>query len=208
MPYAFLLDMHRINDAPLPIAVGEYVHAAFFDLLARSNGDLATRLHAPVERRPFTLALQGKSRKGQGDVLLRVTILDDALFTSMMEALLICGHPLDVRLGEAQFSITRAITASDSHPWTGCVRYTDLVNQSLPVETVILRFATPTVFRSQGRDVLWPDPRLVWQSWARAWQPYGNNEYLARIRSKASVTYRFAQRTRRILKNYVVFPQN
>ncbi len=57
MPDAFLLTLRRLNNAPLPVHAGDVVHAAFYELLARGDADLAERLHAANARKPFTVYL-------------------------------------------------------------------------------------------------------------------------------------------------------
>lgn len=39
-----------------------------------------------------------------------------------------------------------------------------------PVQRVALRFRSPTVFRNMGREILRPDPRLVFYSYLRCWE--------------------------------------
>ncbi len=51
MPYALVLPLKPINDAPLPRTAGECAHAAFFDFLARADPILAEELHACADRK-------------------------------------------------------------------------------------------------------------------------------------------------------------
>lgn len=177
MPHAMVLPLERANDAPLPPGAAELTHAAFFDLLRRADASLAERLHADAERKPFTLGPLRDARKG-GGAALRLTFLDDRLFPAFAGALLSGGLEAGLRVGEARFVITGLLTTPGAHPLAGCARYPDLLRAAQEAETVpetlLLRFATPTVFRSQKRDVLWPEPRLVWQSWARTWNAHAD----------------------------------
>jgi CRISPR-associated endoribonuclease Cas6 len=180
MPNAIVIPLQRTNDAPLPAAVGEYTHAAFFALLRQADPELAARLHANPERKPFTLSAVQEERRerpcaGQ-NARLRVTFLDDSLFPLFAGALLRGGLQEGLRIGQARFLLTGLLTTEGSHPQAGHAAYTELLERTQGVQTVAIHFASPTLFRSQGQDVLWPAPRYVWQSWLRAWNSYAGVE--------------------------------
>jgi CRISPR-associated endoribonuclease Cas6 len=168
MPYAIVLPLRQTNEVPLPTAADEYAHAAFFDLLARIDPALATQLHDLADRKPFTFCL---FREPHIDtpVRLRLTCLENALFPVLADALLRGAAQDGIRIGDAHFSLTCLLTTANAHPLAGSARYAELWTEAQAAETVRVRFVSPTVFRSQRRDILWPEPRLVWQSWARAW---------------------------------------
>ena len=172
MPHAMVLPLQRVNDAALPYDVGECTHAAFFTLLKSADAALADRLHGSEDRKPFTLMLPPERRRPHvGDTCsLRLTFLDDALFPVLAGALLAGGLEDGLRIGQAQFLVTGLLTTPATHPLAGHATYANLVSKAAPEPMIALRFRTPTVFRSQKEDVLWPEPRLVWGSWARAWQ--------------------------------------
>src|SRR5690242_18871791 len=114
MPNAIVIPLQRTNDAPLPAAVGEYTHAAFFALLKQADPALAARLHACPERKPFTLSAVREERRGRPcagqSASLRVTFLDDGLFPLFAGALLRGGLQEGLRIGPAQFLLTGLLT--------------------------------------------------------------------------------------------------
>lgn len=169
MPHALILPLQPLDNLPPPSEAGEYAHAAFFALLAQADAGLADRLHASGERKPFTLCPLFRDRARPGDgAALRLTLLDQELLPAMLAGLLTAQSEPTIRLGHASYQITSVLTTRQAHPLAGSVTYQHL--RELPArETLRLRFLTPTVFRSQKRDVLWPEPRLLWQSWVRAW---------------------------------------
>jgi CRISPR-associated endoribonuclease Cas6 len=176
MPNAIVIPLQRTNDAPLPAAGGETAHAAFFTLLKEANPELAARLHANPDRKPFTLSAviedrRGRPRAGQS-AMLRVTFLDDSLFPHFAGALLGGGLQAGICVGQAQFMVTGLLATAGTHPQAGHAAYEDLAAQAKGVETLAIRFLSPTLFRSQGQDLLWPSPRHVWQSWIRAWNTH------------------------------------
>ncbi len=77
-----------------------------------------------------------------------------------------------MRLGRAQYALHDVLTTPDGHPDANSASFAHLWNRTPPADTLTLRFVTPTAFRSHDRDILWPDPRLLWQSWARAWNAH------------------------------------
>ena len=174
MPYALVLPLKPLNAAPVPAAVCDCVHAAFFALIDGVDPALAARLHGLEERKPFTLCPlyeEGRGRGGRVPVLsgLRLTLLDERLFGTVAHALM---QGAELRVGDALFAVTDILAIPDAHPLAGRVTYGELWERGDCPDTLTVHFGTPTVFRSQKRDVLWPEPRLAWQSWARAWQAF------------------------------------
>ncbi len=169
MPHALMLMMQPMDDALPPQDVGECAHAAFFALLAQADAGLAERLHTNAERKPFTLCplFRDRNRPSEG-CALRLTLLDEALLPAMLAGLLTSQASNVIRLGGACYRITSIQTTGQAHPLAGTASYRELLDAP-GREALRLRFSTPTVFRSQRRDVLWPEPRLLWQSWVRAW---------------------------------------
>lgn len=176
MPNAIVIPLQRTNAAPLPAAVGECTHGAFYTLIRQADPVLSARLHECPERKPFTLSgvqeERGK-RPGPGhSAHLRITFLDDSLFPLLAGALLRGGLQEGLRIGQAHFTLTGLLTTAGTHPLAGHIAYADLWERAQSVEALTLRFDSPTVFRSQGQAVLWPHPRHVWQSWLRAWNAF------------------------------------
>ncbi len=173
MPYSFILTLKRTNDAPLPNSLGEVVHAAFFKLLAGSCEEAGNALHALPERKPFTLYLLNGNQgahynRSEDDAHLRVTLLNDSLFAMIAGGLLACESQA-LHIGDAHFEMTGLLTHPSAHPLAGAGSYLSLWKDTAPAASVQMRFHTPSVFRFQKRDVRFPEPRLLWQSWARAW---------------------------------------
>ena len=184
MPCALVLPLKPLNSALVPPAVNDYAHAAFFALIAGVDAELAERLHGMEERKPFTLCPLYEEPRGRNTRSvcapvpsgLRLTLLDDALFAVVAHALLANVEGATLRLGNAHFAPTAVWLTADAHPLAGATGYGDLCRSGEMPETLSVHFETPTVFRSQKRDALWPEPRLLWQSWARAWTAFAPTE--------------------------------
>jgi CRISPR-associated endoribonuclease Cas6 len=176
MPNAMVIPLQRMNEAPLPAAVGECTHGALFALLSEADPELARRLHGNADRKPFTLSAVREDRRGRPQMgksaEVRLTFLDDDLFPLFAGALLRGALQTGLRIGQAQFMVTGLLTTEGTHPLAGHAAYGELAARARGAETLAIRFLSPTVFRSQGQDVLWPASRQVWQSWIRAWNAH------------------------------------
>ncbi len=176
MPYAVVAHA-SVDGSPVTGAAPHLAHAAFLDLVRRLDPALSNRLHAEAARKPFTVRLL--SLKGRADAnetnALRLTLLDDALFAPIVGGIL-QAQDVALRIGDSHIRITRIATHPDAHHLAGFATYEQISREAGPCSRIAMRFVSPTVFRSQGRDVLWPDPRLVWQSWVRAWNTHCDPE--------------------------------
>ena len=91
-----------------------------------------------------------------------------ALLITLFIALTLAGAPLRV---------TEIATETDQHPWAGRATYADLVQQYTLApgqhpRSVTLRFASPTLFRSGGRDLPLPLPHLVFHGYLNKWNGF------------------------------------
>lgn len=167
MPHAFLLHLTS-SDPRHPRYPGLYAHGLFFALLKKLDPDLASRIHA-APRKPFTLAVLG-NKEG---LELRVTTLDDELFTPLLKILLsesVHGLPL----GEQSFSLSKVVATPQGDPLAGFRTWQELA-QAEPTRWLRLHFSSPTVFTTSKADkrtrhTPLPDPFLVAKSLLSSWQ--------------------------------------
>ncbi len=176
MPQAVVLEL--IGEKT-PLYPGKYAHGLFFALLSQVDPGLASRLHE-APRKPFTLAPlgtwgQGRAQPegGMGRVLLRLTVLDDALFAPFLRALL-REAPSGVPLGDTPYRLSRVLANPEEHPLAGRSSWEGLrATPRRPQAT--FRFLTPTVFTTskpggRTRYTPLPDPRLILSSLLDKWQ--------------------------------------
>jgi len=178
MPYALVLLLQTSEGGSIPAISGDLLHAAFFDLVSRTDAALANSLHQEEARKPFTLGLIPLSTQADGfsRIGLRVTLLKEDLFPAFVRGLLDRGHRSQLRFGRAHYTVNDMLTTAALHPLAGCARYAEIWEEAEPKPSLTLRFDSPTVFRSFNRDVLLPDPRLIWQSWANTWNAFADEE--------------------------------
>lgn len=167
-----------------PASLARAAHAWLLQRIARSDPALAEALHAPDAPRPFTVSnLWGLGRGHEGRVnltpdrayWLRFTSLDAGMTAALEAALPQPGERLD--LAGACLTVQAVSTEQEQHPWAGRTTYAELLTHYTlrggpPPRGVTLRFASPTVFRSQGRDLPLPLPTLVFDGLLRKWNTF------------------------------------
>jgi len=75
------------------------------------------------------------------------------------------------------FDVIRVAGSEEEHPWAGKIGFDELYERWFSSEErltskVRMRFFSPTTFRSSGRNIPFPLPRLVFQSILNKWNRY------------------------------------
>ncbi len=171
--------LRPLTAGTVPLTQGNAIHAWFLHLVQQQAPSLAAWLHSQEQRKPFTTSpLQGAlSRQGTSALVspqhtywLRVTSLDPDLGAVLLA--IEAAPPSQVRLFQVAFEVCTVTSQAQAHPWAGQSTYEHLYTQvgaGPPAAQATLEFASPTVFRSQGRNLVLPSPRLIfsslWESW-------------------------------------------
>src|SRR6266700_3467495 len=173
--FSMLLRLHPTEPGLVSPSSGTQVQAAFLDMVRQGDPTLAEWLHAPNQRRPYTLGLlQGfnhlstaqleeammKNQPVQvmpGQVYwLRITMLDASIFGSFAQYLIANPRALTVRIGNARFEISRLLSTPDpgsaTRSWVAYSSFAELRASSPPQKHYHFEFATPTAF-SLGQKV-------------------------------------------------------
>lgn len=179
--YAAVLKLKAENDPIISPTQGHHAYALFLKLISQTNSKMADELHESAAAKPFTISpLQGKFQRAErslkiitgAEYWIRLTFLKEDLFACFMDATLkAASQPL--RLESAIFRIDRlAVTPSDS-PLCGHQHYENLLDGASLQRKISLQFLSPTAFRSKGkRNVLFPEPTLVFGSYLSKWQSF------------------------------------
>ena len=193
--FAIQLRLSPVEPGTVTLGAGNHIHAAFLDLLRQSDPALAEELHAPDQRRPFTLGLlqgfdhlteaQRTEAMARGTPMpvapgqiywLRVTLLDADIAASFTRAVLTNAHRLTLRLGNASFAVTRVIGAErDEAAWVGSASFATLFARNDAQRDYQFTFATPTAFslgqKAWGKEFkVFPEPADVFGCLARQWE--------------------------------------
>ena len=175
MPHALLLHLTPTRGAPTPKDLSLYAHGLFYHLLETLDPTLSARVHA-AKRVPFTLF----ARRRQESVVLRVTTLDDALFSPLLKVVLhesVSG----LSLGQDSYRVAHVLATPEGHPDAGHTSWEALLCAE-PTRWLELRFVTPTVFstsRSDGKRhyTPLPLPRLILKSLLNTFQTFSPQPY-------------------------------
>ncbi|MEA3340316.1 MAG: CRISPR system precrRNA processing endoribonuclease RAMP protein Cas6 [Chloroflexota bacterium] len=202
------------TDTPLtfPPHLGRASHAAFLRLISQTDPDLAERLHAPNQRRPFTCSnLWGVRRQGRSLTLapgasafLRFTGLTGEVSRHLQQ--LADEPPPHIELEGVKLTVQRATLDPDAHPWANHTTYEELAAvHLLPGEATShhaeLEFAAPTAFRSAGLTLPFPLPALVYGGLLGKWNefaPIAVSEDARRFAEECLAASRYKLSTRAI----------
>jgi len=167
----------------LPLFLGRASHAAFLQLTATLDPELAARLHTPNERRPFTCSnLMGGKRAGRSleltpaDALsLRFTGLNAEVSALLTE--LAAQPPPELEIDRAVFAVRGATVDPAGDPWAAQTSYEALASRRLLADGSTphfaeLEFVSPTAFRTGGHTLPVPLPRLVYGSLVDVWNQF------------------------------------
>lgn len=184
MPQAVVLEL---MGEKVPLYPGRYAHGLFFALLSQLDPELASRLHEAPQK-PFTLASLSPQGQGvtlsprgrSGVLLLRLTVLDEVLFSAFLQVLLEAA-PKGIPLGDTSYRLSRVLATPEDHPLAGRLSWEALRAVSRR-QQVTLHFISPTVFTTskpggRTRYTPLPDPRLILSSLLDKWQAHSPYPY-------------------------------
>jgi len=175
-----------VPTAPAPILgpLGRPAQGWFLSQVRRLNPRLADHLHNDDGPRPYTLStlldnrgrpIPAGTRLVPGDSCwLRLTSLEGELSQFILDRLMprLAGQ---VELYKMQFRVEGYTLDSAQHPWahsTDYARISEQLNSAPQQRTARLEFASPTAFRSYGRDLPLPLPGLLMRSYWERWNAF------------------------------------
>lgn len=178
--------MRAMNEGRLPLAVGEYGHAAFFHLIREVAPDFARALHDAGKRQPFTVSpLWGEMRrKGRewrvatgAECWMRFTILDPTLYASFSRYFADARFcPVTLNLGEVCLAVE--VVETQQGVWSGYTTFEQLLEGASADPVIPLRFHTLTAFHLGEREgvgsriAMFPEPALVFESLLAKWNTF------------------------------------
>lgn len=182
---AAVLTVTPLEESTGPAFAGRAVQAWFLELVRLFNPVLAGELHTGDGPRPYTVSdLVGVGPRRSGQRLLspersgwlRITTLTPELSAWLTERILPMLPGTHIDLGGTPVRIDQATVSPEVHQWAGQATPQALVTagslESQATRRVMLRFASPTTFRSQGSNVPFPLPDLVFGSLLNRWNAF------------------------------------
>lgn len=187
-----VINLRAQRAGQLPLAMGEYGHAAFLSIIREVAPDLAQVLHDRDERKPFTVSpllgrLQRRNRsvrvEREQHCWMRFTLLDPTLYTVFTRYFAeATTFTLKIKLGDIPFVVEDIIATQDGHGWSGYANFSDLLSEAECAEEIPLRFYSLTAFslgdteNGTARFALLPTPELVFESLCQQWNQFSDDE--------------------------------
>jgi len=192
----------------LPTWWGRAGQALALQVFDQLDPALAAALHDGSSLRPFTVStLMGRMQEGrldaEGSYALRFTGLTQPV-SQLLARAAEPGGPLapdaTLHLDYQPFRVTAV--QSDGHVWAGRAAYTELAAAILagkPPRQIGFLLASPTSFRSAGKQIPLPLPELVFGSLVDRWNAFAPLAFPAEVRRYAAeclAVARYSLRTR------------
>ena len=158
-----------IRPGSLQGAVNEALHGAFFHLLKDRDPASATHFHEAVAK-PFTIGVIGSGKIGAmatgQEWQIGINGLTDGANTAIDEAF---AKGTTVTLGKSTHRIARIATEESA-------TFEELVESGFAGSwtKVSLEALSATSFRRSGRQILWPDPGLVFGTLQKRWTEFSS----------------------------------
>jgi len=176
----FEIELEVLNDGGIPQTHGHMVHGLFFNILKQTNPELCKVLHSMNCTLPFTLSTMYKCGAHPGimtsavekgkRVCFRTGLFNDELISAVSLAMNKAMITRPISIADISMSI-KAIKLLDTED------IADLEQRAAKsadrLRTFRIDFQTLTCFRSEGRSLLFPEPRLVISSLYRSWEAAG-----------------------------------
>lgn len=182
---SFVICLEPLQPAFVDRNSGPLVHALFLNLVSQANPRLAEVLHQDTPTKPFTVsALQGKfGRTGRHLVTLtgnmywlRITTLSEPVFVALNKTLLsyFASHaPLS--FGDGSFRVADVrLEPTDSNPWGGISSFSEIYEKAAGDTTIALLFHSPTTFKQRGKNLPFPLPGVVFNSYLQKWNAFSS----------------------------------
>lgn len=184
--YSVTMGLKPRDTGGISAVKGSHIYAAIFKILRASSPGMAEELHDMDEQKPFTISLlrrktlKSKEPEDKTNCViysLRLTFLQGLFFAHFINSALSWGNN-DVQIGTANFKIEQIDTFSKDSTIPSFTKYTDILNNASNEHKIHLEFVSPTVFRSGGkRNVVFPEPQLVFGSLLNRWQAYSRIKF-------------------------------
>lgn len=179
--YSVKVTLRPLQEAVISPAHGYQLNALLLKILRLSAPAVAEELHDSDSAKPFTVSLlQGRSAPGERGFRVspesaynwRLTFLKSEIFTHFLAgALKWESQPAEV--GPATFLMEEINPALPRDYLTGFSSYGAILDHASARYQIEMEFLSPTAFRSSGkRNVIFPDPSLVFGSYFNRWQAF------------------------------------
>ena len=156
---------------------GEALHAFLFRTLKQYSSELASKIHNQTEQRPFSLSpplwdcefRQGYVVVSPGTTMtFGLAFLSEELLTASISAFLsVLQDGQVIRLARQSVILQNLDLCAGSFS-----SFSKILSNASPLPTITLEFVTPTSFRKNEMQVVFPQPELTFSSLLRRWNAF------------------------------------
>ncbi len=192
MPHSLVLNIIPQSPISPGYLTGRHIHALFLNLVSSVDAELGTYLHDAKSDKAFTLSpLQIQKRSPHNSrcqllwehqkpieagtpCWLRISLLDDTLFSKLTQLWLNLNPDRPWHLGSANLYVTSILgTPQSTQPWANACTYQQLYDRaSNENRTIAFQFATPVAFRQGKYDTALPTRESIFNSLLSRWNKY------------------------------------
>ncbi len=166
MPYSIVISLKTVKTLPTEGGVPHRaLNALLYHWLEAADPKLAQFVHDQAEPKPFTVSPLVED--GDGRYRFRMTLLEDEYGPYVSKGM---ERERTVRVGDQ-------ILAIDGETQVTHRTYADLAQQAGTSPVIILRFDSPTAFKTREMQYPLPDPVLVFASYQARWNAFAPAEF-------------------------------
>ncbi|MFQ6083041.1 MAG: CRISPR-associated endoribonuclease Cas6 [Candidatus Aminicenantia bacterium] len=168
---------------------GETLYSLFLNILNRENKNLAKEIHDLKSEKPVTVSpfLKGTKFSNGYSVLspnesvsFRITYLKEELLEPIIKGFIsLSARNEPIKLSNGKILIEKVDMQKATH--AGFTSFQEILSKAKNEETIVLEFCSPTSFRSQGEQKLFPLPELVFSSLLKKWDAFSGKKLLSEI---------------------------
>lgn len=192
--HSIVLELKALDSGEIKFYPGNNIHAFFLRAIRKFDEKISKKLHDQKREKPFTVSSflgtevdEPISIRAGKSYYIRLTILESNVFDIFTKSLLEKGVLQDVvNIGSIRFSIERVVFHNRFSNWAGKVSVEELFEKSLPSQKVLIRFYTPTLFKTGDLHFRYPDPVKIFTGLLNKFNSYSKIELDNSISKKFS----------------------
>lgn len=173
MPTTAILQMRALRGGRPPRSIHGLLHPALLERIRAADAGAAQTVHDGAAPGAFALSPLMRLRKkvNEGDACwARVGLLNPEMEDLFLSTLENGAWREPVALGDYPFQISEVILgAREGEPWSGQVRFDELVEHTAPIDHADVEIASPLAFKRGDVHYPVPEPELFFGNLLRRW---------------------------------------
>lgn len=203
MPALVRLTLNFVDAVPIEYLKSDKLHAVFFNLFRE---DFAHILHSTEPFKPFSLNFLVRNEKSGNyenifsteiqkthRLIIEAGLLDDSLIPKFTYSFIFAERP-DYNLGKYAFEKGGLV-------FRKVIPYKELLNSARKSRKVLIKFVTPTSFKTGNKINLLPDPKTIFSGLIKKWKHFSNvntEENLLELINQAVIVSGYELKTQKV----------